>query len=100
MAYQKEAWTNEKKPVVNGIRNKKNSRSFANILQEGHPSYSVDGDDDNTLQKCTVIDNYYTERPTLVINLGKLTSIGGVIIKTWQGKGQSMLNFVFFNIKI
>ena len=71
------------------VRNKKNSRPFISLLQEGHPNLAVDGDSENTLQKCAVMDNYYTERPTLVINLGKIMTIGGVVLKTWQGKGQS-----------
>jgi hypothetical protein len=90
LAYQKEAWTNEKKPANSlAVRNKKNSRPVMSLVQEGHPNLAVDGDNDNSLQKCAVMDNYYTERPILVINLGKVMTIGGVVLKTWQGKGQS-----------
>ena len=90
LAYQKEAWTNEKKPANSlAVRNKKNLRPSLSLIQEGHPNLSVDGDNDNSLQKCAVMDNYYTERPILVINLGKIMTIGGVVLKTWQGKGQS-----------
>lgn len=91
LAFRKEIWTNEKKKSKEiGWFNKNSlkARSFISLIQEGHPSLAVDGDEDNSLHKCAIIDNYYTERPTLVINLGRLTTIGGVVIKTWQGKGQ------------
>lgn len=60
------------------------------LIQEGHPSLAVDGDEDNSLHNCAIIDNYYTERPTLVVDLGKVANVGGVVIKTWQGKGQGI----------
>ena len=55
---------------------------------------AVDGDEDTSLHNCAIMDNYYTERPTMVINLGKLTTVGGLVIKTWQGKGQDS-NFAY-----
>ncbi len=97
MAYQREVWTNERKTGESWF--KKNSlrpRSFISLLQEGHPSLAVDGNEDNTLSKCAVLDNYYTERPTLVINLDKLVNVGGLVIKTWQGKGQGIIHQDFF----
>lgn len=95
MVYQREVWTNERKTGESWF--KKNSlrpRSFISLLQEGHPSLAVDGNEDNSLHKCAVLDNYYTERPTLVINLDRLATIGGIVIKTWQGKGQDS-NFAY-----
>ena len=97
LAYRKEAWTNGKKSSEVS-KFKKNAlaqkRSFITMMQEGHPTLAVDGDEDNSLHKCTVMDNYYTERPTLVINLGRMTNVGGIVIKTWQGKGQDS-NFAY-----
>ena len=88
-------WTNEKKPGEGWFhKNSLTPRSFISLIQEGHPSLAVDGDEDTSLHNCAIMDNYYTERPTLVINLGKLTSIGGLVIKTWQGKGQDS-NFAY-----
>ena len=69
-------------------------RSFINLIQEGHPSLAVDGNEDNSLHKCAIMDNYYTERPTIVINLDRMTNVGGIVIKTWQGKGQDS-NFAY-----
>ena len=89
LAYQKEAWTNERKRGEKWLnKNSIRPRSFMNLIQEGHPSLAVDGNDENALHKCAIMDNYYTERPTLVINLERLTTIGGIVLKTWQGKGQ------------
>jgi hypothetical protein len=94
IAYRKEVWTNERKPVE--VRSKKNivlktrSLPFVSLVHDGHASSAVDGDEDNVLENCALIDNYYTERPVLVIDLAKLSTIGGIIIKTWQGKGQGL----------
>ncbi len=95
LAFQKEVWTNERKPGESWFnKNSLKTRSFTNFLQEGHPTLAVDGDDDNTLNKCTIMDNYYTERPTLVIDLGRTATVGGLVLKTWQGKGQDA-NFAY-----
>jgi hypothetical protein len=59
-----------------------------NLIQEGHPSLAVDGIEENELHKCAIMDNYYAERPTFVIDLERMTNVGGVVLKTWQGKGQ------------
>lgn len=93
LAYRKEAYTNIKKSETNK-RNSLTPRSFINMIQEGHPSLAVDGDEDNSLQNCAILDNYYVERPTLVINLGRMTQVGGLVLKTWQGKGQDS-NFAY-----
>lgn len=95
MAYKRDAWTNEKKPGEAWFhKNSLTPRSFISLIQEGHPSLAVDGDDDNSLQSCAIMDNYYTERPTFVIDLGRVTTVGGLVIKTWQGKGQDS-NFAY-----
>lgn len=95
LAYQKDAWANERKSdSKRSYRNSLKTRSFINLIQEGHPSLAVDGNEDNSLHKCAIMDNYYSERPTLVIDLGRMTTIGGVLLKTWQGKGQDS-NFAY-----
>ncbi|CAF0807290.1 unnamed protein product [Brachionus calyciflorus] len=95
LAFQKEAWANERKTdEKRSNRNSLKTRSFISLIQEGHPSLAVDGIDENSLHKCAIMDNYYSERPTLVINLGRMATIGGVVLKTWQGKGQDS-NFAY-----
>jgi hypothetical protein len=64
-----------------------------NLIQEGHPSLAVDGIEENGLHKCAIMDNYYAERPTFVIDLERMTNVGGVVLKTWQGKGQGNNTF-------
>jgi len=59
------------------------------LAKDTHTSFAVDGDDSNSLDKCTIMNNLYTKKPTLVINIGRLAEIGGLVIKTWQGDGQS-----------
>lgn len=92
IAYQKDAWANVRKPPgsrhVDRRRTSIRTRSYLNLIQDGHPSLAVDGNDDNSLHNCAIMDNYYTEKPTLIIDLGRMTNVGGVVIKTWQGKGQ------------
>jgi hypothetical protein len=92
LAYRKDVWTNDKRLNKNWLhKNSLTPRSFMSLMQEGHPSLAVDGEDDNSLHNCAIIDNYYTERPILIIDLGRVSSIGGIMIRTWQGKGQGIL---------
>jgi hypothetical protein len=67
---------------------------ISNIIQAGAASLAIDGNEDNSLQNCAVMDNYNTERPTFIIDLGRFASIGGIILKTWQGQGQDS-NFAY-----
>jgi hypothetical protein len=111
IAYQKDAWANVRRPnggngysqIDNSEQQVKNKRArnpirsrsyMANLVQEGQPGLAVDGNEDNSLNNCAVMDNYYTDRPTFVIDLGRLATVGGLVIKTWQGKGQDS-NFAY-----
>lgn len=38
-----------------------------------------------TTHGCTVLDNFYVERPVWMVDLGKKTTVSGVIIFTWPG---------------
>ena len=106
LAYQRNVWTNELKAVALGeerrrrkknlpqpihrIRSPLHSSSLLLMQHEGsQPSLVVDGSDENTLERCAILDNYNSERPTLVIDLGRVANVAGVVIQTWQGKGQS-----------
>lgn len=37
---------------------------------------------------CTILDNFYVEKPIWMVDLGDKRKISGVIVVTWQGKGQ------------
>lgn len=54
--------------------------------KDGQSFYAVDGNEDNVLQKCAIMSNHQNDRPTLVIDLGKVMNVAGVLLKTWQGR--------------
>ena len=55
----------------------------------GHAARAVDGSYDQTLHSCTILDNFYVEKPIWMVDLGQKTTISGVMIVTWQGKDKS-----------
>ena len=79
MAYKKESWINNKRHFKRHTRNR---------WMHGHASRAVDGDFDQSLHSCTILDNFYVERPIWMVDLGRKTRISGVIVVTWQGRGQ------------
>ena len=97
LLYRKEIWANERKTNQQNWFNKNSlkARRYISLSKEGLTSLAVDGDASNSLEKCSIINNYYNQRPTLVIDIGRLAQVGGLVIKTWQGKGQSKLFFCF-----
>jgi len=52
----------------------------------GQASRAVDGDVTVGMHSCTVLDNFYVDRPTWMVDLGRRTKVAGVKIVTWQGK--------------
>lgn len=79
LSYKKESWINNRRQY---------KRHILNGWTHGHAARTVDGDDDQSLHSCTSLDNYYVDRPILRIDLGKVTTISGLMILTWQGVGQ------------
>jgi hypothetical protein len=77
VAYKKDSWINNKRQFKRHIRNQ---------WTRGHASRAVDGDQTVATQTCTVLDNFYVERPTLLVDLGQKTRVSGVKIVTWQGR--------------
>jgi hypothetical protein len=54
----------------------------------GHASRAVDGDATGGLHSCTILDNFYVDKPTWMVDLGQRTRVSGIKIITWQGKEQ------------
>ena len=48
----------------------------------------MDGNYDQSLQSCTILDNFYVEKPIWMVDVGDKTKISGIVIVTWQGQGQ------------
>ena len=54
----------------------------------GHAARAVDGNVDQALQSCTILDNFYVEKPVWMVDLGELQKVSGVIIMTSLSKEQ------------
>ncbi|KAK2165452.1 hypothetical protein LSH36_50g07018 [Paralvinella palmiformis] len=79
VAFKKESWINNKRQFKRHIRNR---------WMHGHAARAVDGSFDQSLHSCTVLDNFYVERPIWMVDLGRKAKISGVVMVTWQGKDQ------------
>ena len=68
----------------------------------GHAARAVDGSFDQSLHSCTVLDNFYVERPIWMVDLGRKAKISGVVMVTWQGKDQGQIKgkhcFISFRV--
>ncbi|XP_055929777.1 lactadherin-like isoform X2 [Argiope bruennichi] len=79
LAYKKDTWVNDKRHSWNGWK-------------DGHSSYAVDGDEDTHLRRCAILDNYYVDYPVWMVDLGQRKTVRGVVITTWQGRGEDRTN--------
>ena len=77
VAYHKESWINNKRQFKRHVR--------TNWLH-GQAGRAVDGNFDQALHSCTVLDNFYVDKPIWMVDLGVKRKIAGLIIYTWQGK--------------
>lgn len=75
MAHHRDTWLNDK-------------RHLWKDWKYGRAGLAVDGDLDTTLHRCAIVDNYFVDHPVWMVDLGRKTTINGVVIVTWQGKGQ------------
>jgi hypothetical protein len=46
------------------------------------------------------MDNYYVESPVWMVDLGKETTVNGVVAITWQGAGQGKLANCIYNLDL
>ncbi len=78
-AFKGETWVNDGR-----------GRAAAAQWRFGHSSLAVDGNMDTQLANCAILDNYRgaSEAPLWRVDLGKTQRVRGVLILTWQGKGQ------------
>ena len=75
LAYKKDSWINNKRQFKRHVRNQ---------WTRGQAGRAVDGDVNSPT--CTVLDNYFVDKPTWMVDLGKRTKISGVRMITRQGK--------------
>ena len=79
LAYQKESF-------VNNRRHSK--RHVQNHWVHGQAAKAVDGE---IGQSCIMLDNSFVEKPIWMVDLGKKTTISGVVIVTWNGVARGKL---------
>lgn len=79
MAYEKQTWTNARNRKY---RKQKKGSGFWSKTGEANAdlSLAVDGLEDSL--RCTMIDNYFVEKPLWVVDLGRKRNIAGVILKS------------------
>ncbi len=100
MAYKKQTWTNDRnrhqQPSGVGELKLRSARET-----NGDPSLAVDGLEESLdWSKCATIDNYFVRKPVWMVDLGRVTNIAGVMLRTWHGnnkgrkKDKIKLNFL------
>ncbi|XP_066985996.1 uncharacterized protein [Macrobrachium rosenbergii] len=75
LAYKGKTWVNDKRHQWSG-------------WDYGPASLAVDGQKDTSLRSCAIVDNYLVDEPVWSVALGKKRRVRGVVILTWQGRGQ------------
>jgi len=85
LAFHRDTWLNDK-------------RHLWKDWKYGRASLAVDGDTDSVLHRCAILDNYFVEHPIWMVDLGRKVGVNGVVIVTWQGKGQGVCHYSFFTI--
>ena len=79
MAYKKQTWTNARNRKYR--KHKKGSGFWSNRGEsQDDLSLAVDGLEESS--RCTMIDNYFVEKPLWVVDLGRKRNIAGVILKS------------------
>ena len=74
-AFQGSTWVNDK-------------RHTWKQWKYGHSSLAVDGKESTNLPNCAIMDNYYVDKPVLMVDLGARSTVSGIVVITWQGQGQ------------
>ncbi|CAF0722018.1 unnamed protein product [Didymodactylos carnosus] len=94
MAYKKLTWTND--------RDRQLSSASATDLKQrsgratnGDPSLAVDGSEDSEWSKCATIDNYYVRKPVWMVDLGRITTVSGVMVRTWHGSNKVYRDYLY-----
>ena len=92
MAYKKQTWTND--------RNRHQQSTGVGELKvrsaretNGDPSLAVDGLEESLdWSKCATIDNYFVRKPVWMVDLGRVTNIAGVMLRTWHGNNKGRIS--------
>ena len=75
LALHKESFVSNRRQYKRHVRNQ---------WTHGQASRAVDGDLQASLHSCTLLDNFYVDKPVWMVDLGSRTVVSGVVIVTWQ----------------
>jgi hypothetical protein len=79
LAFKKESFINSRR---------QHKRHTSQQWMHGHASRAVDGlqpGGDVGIHGCTILDNFYVEKPIWMVDLGRSRTVSGVVILTWTG---------------
>jgi lactadherin len=98
LAYKKESFVNSRRQYKRHINHKqvesKGRRSRHDedvhtktvaVAEKSAAAAAAEEGGNFGIHSCTVLDNFYVERPVWMVDLGKKTTVSGVIIVTWPG---------------
>lgn len=99
LAFQKESYVNSRRQYKRHIHDhsvqRGKSATGGTVQARGSSGMEQTGGGLGwTTHGCTVLDNFYVERPVWMVDLGKKTTVSGVIILTWPGNPSGKSNFV------
>ena len=84
LAYQKDSFVNSRRQYKRHTRRHQMSDGDNTLINRHHP-LDAQNHVDSGVHSCTVLDNFYVETPVWMVDLGKRTTVSGVIIVTWPG---------------
>ena len=83
LAYKKDSFVNSRRQHKRHTRRHQQHLDADNDVED----HQLDRQNavDSGIHSCTVLDNFYVETPVWMVDLGKKTTVSGVIIITWPG---------------
>lgn len=97
LAYRKESYVNSRRQHkrhihVTSAEDAGTDSRFRSVSDAsyGHGGGGGGGGLGLTAHGCTMMDNFYVEKPVWMVDLGKKTTVSGVIIYTWSGDASGM----------
>jgi len=96
LAYKKDSYVNSRRQYKRHTRRHRQQQhspgGASDNAVDARPSDTQDGGGrdrenavDSGVHSCTVLDNFYVETPVWMVDLGKRTTVSGVVIVTWPG---------------
>jgi len=82
LAYRKDSFVNSRRQYKRHTRRHQHQPSVSEDRQNDVETGRGGG---AGIHSCTVLDNFYVETPVWMIDLGKKSTVSGVIIVTWPG---------------